>query len=43
MGAHHFNVRQEDLLKDCELHGANAAIEKPFDIKDLLIKIDRLI
>jgi DNA-binding response OmpR family regulator len=33
----------EDLLKDCELHGANSTIEKPFDIKDLLIKIDRLV
>jgi DNA-binding response OmpR family regulator len=34
---------RDDLLKDCELNGANDAIEKPFDIKDLLIKIDRLV
>ena len=33
----------DDLLKDCELYGANDTIKKPFDIKDLLIKIDRLV
>jgi DNA-binding response OmpR family regulator len=34
---------RSDVLQDCELYGANDIIEKPFDIQDLLNKIDKLL
>jgi DNA-binding response OmpR family regulator len=32
-----------ELLRDCELSGANSTIEKPFDLDELLAKVDSLL